>query len=188
MAVQLRIGRLPAGHASGGGVLVLGDDQILRGLLNHLAAIPATHHRHLLAHIPHGLLDRARVRSFDFLSLPRFRQSPHRRDGLRRAERHIDPAAPTTPCALGPQEPAGARTPALHERDEIPAGHRTDRVDPEPTKCLGIGEPAARRLRQLAVRGQVVVPALRCDRLGLQIPGVAAALGGTDARRAHHNG
>ena len=42
----------------------------LDSVLDHLAAEPAADHRHVLAHVPDGLLDRAGVRGFDFLALP----------------------------------------------------------------------------------------------------------------------
>ena len=97
------------------------------------------------------------------------------------------------PPPLPPPAPSGRRNlpvpgATLHQRDEVPAGHRTGRVNREPVEGLGVGEPAARSLGELPVGGQVVVAALGRDGLGLQIPGVAATLGGTDARRAHHTG
>ncbi len=62
MAVELGIRSPATGHTAGGGVLVLGGDQILRGLLNHLAAVAAADHGDVLAHVRDGLLDRVRMR------------------------------------------------------------------------------------------------------------------------------
>src|SRR5664280_2853246 len=181
MTVQLRVGRLRPADSSGGRVPILRDDHILGVLLHHLAAVAAAYHRNLLAEIPDRALHGPGVRALDLLALPRIAECPHRRDGLRSAESHVDPATPAATGALGSQPPAGARVATIHQRDEVRAIDRLARLHPEPGQRLLIGEPAARRLRHLAVRGQVVVPALGRDRLALQVAGVAATSGRRDA-------
>ncbi len=188
VAVQLWVRSLCARDTSGGRVSILRRDHIPRGLLDHLAAIATSDKRHSFPHIENRLLDRAPVRRLDLLPLPRVAQRPHRRDRLRGAERHVDPAAPAATGALRTQPSARARMAALHERDEVRAVHRLACLDPQPTKRLLIDEPAARCLRHLPIRGQVVVPALGLHGLALQIAGVPAALGGTDAGCGHHIG
>ena len=71
---------------------------------------------------------------------------------------------------------------ALHERDEVRTVHRLARLNPQPAERLLIGKPAARCLRHLPIRGQVVVATLGLHRLALQVAGVAAASGRTYAR------
>ena len=126
------------------------------------------------------------MRGLDLLTLPRVPQRPHRRDGLRSAEGHVDPAAPTAACTLGSQPAPGARVPAVHQRDEVRAIDRLARLHPQHRQRLLLGEPAAGSLRHLPVRGQVVVPALGRDGLALQVAGVPAASGRRDARCGHH--
>ncbi len=182
MAVQLRVRGLRARDAPGSRVPVLRRDYIPRGLLDHLAAVAAPHKWHPLAHVEDRLLDSAGVRRLDLLALPRVSQRPHRRDRLRSAERHIDPAAPAATGALRMQPSARARMAALHERDEVRTVHRLARLNPQPAERLLIGKPAARCLRHLPIRGQVVVATLGLHRLALQVAGVAAASGRTYAR------
>src|ERR1035437_1167041 len=109
MTVQLRIGGLRPADSPGGRVPVLRGDDILGVLLHDLAAVAAAHDRNLLAEIPDRALHCPGVRGLDLLALPRVAECPHRRDGLRGAERHVDPATPAATGALGPQPPAGAR-------------------------------------------------------------------------------
>ena len=176
MAVQLRVRRLRTETPRGRRVAVGGRDHILRVLLDDLAVVAAAHHRHRLGQVAHRSLDRPGVRGLDLLALPRVAQRPHDRHGLRRAERHVDPAAAAAVGARRAQPRAGAGVAALHQRDEVRALDRRVRVDPEPRERLGIGQPAAGRLGQLPVGREVVVAALGRDRLALQVAGVAAAL------------
>ena len=174
MAVQLRVGRLRPADPARGRVPVLGRDHVLGVLLHDLAVVAAAHHRHLLAQIRDALLDGPGVRGLDLLALPRIAERPHDRHGLRGAERHVDPAAPAAAGARPTQPLARLRVAAFHQRDEVRALDRLARLDPEPRERLRVGEPPARGLRQLAVRGQVVVAALGRDRLALQVARVAA--------------
>ena len=71
VTVQLRVGCAGAGDSAGRRVAVLHCDQILRGLLDHLAAVTATDDGDVFAHVLNGLLDRVGVRVLDLLALPR---------------------------------------------------------------------------------------------------------------------
>jgi hypothetical protein len=186
MAVQLRVGGLGARDPSGGGVPVLGRDHVLGLLFHDLAAVSAAHDRHLLSQVVDSLLDRPCVRGLDLLTLPRITECPHRRNGLRRAERHIDPTTTTAASALRSQPPARSGVAALHQRDEVHAIHWLTGLDSQPLQGLFVGEPAAGSLGHLAVRGQVVVPALGLHGLALQVARVPATPGRTYARRRHH--
>src|ERR1700675_35317 len=119
MTVQLRIGGLRPADSPGGRVSVLRGDHILGVLLHHLAAVAAAYHRNLLAEIPDCALHGPGVRVLDLLALPRVAERPDRRDGLRGAERHVDPAAPAATSALGSQPPTGARVTTIYQRDEV---------------------------------------------------------------------
>src|SRR6202012_1185135 len=110
-------------------------------LLHHLAAVTTAHHRNLLAHIPDRALHGPGVRALDLLALPRVAERPDRRDGLRGAERQIDPAAPAAAGALRSQPPAGARVATIHQRSEIRPIDRLAPLHPEPGQRLPIGEP-----------------------------------------------
>lgn len=165
---------------------VLHCDQILRGLLDHLAAVSATDDGDVFAHVLDGLLDCAGVRVLDLLALPRIGERPCDRHGLRRAEHAVDPAAATPVSAGAPQPPAGLGMAAFHERDEVLAVCRAIRSDAEPFEGLGIGQPSAGGLGHLPIGCEVVVPALRRDGLALQVAGVVAASGRGDARCGHH--
>jgi hypothetical protein len=99
---------------------------------------------------------------------------------------HIDPAAPRPIRARPAQPEPGPGMPALHQRDEIPAIHRRSRIDAQTRQGLRGRQPAARRLRQFPIGGEVVVPPLRRDRLALQIAGIATTPAGTNARSTHH--
>ena len=186
VAVQLRVRRLGARDAAGGGVSVLGRDHILGVLFHNLPAVTPPHNGYPLAQVEDRLLDRPAVGLLDLPTLPRIAERPHRRDGLRCAERHIDPATPTAAGALRSQPSAGTRVATLHQRDEVRAIDRPVRLNPQSLQGLFVGEPAAGSLGHLPVRGQVVVPALRRHRLALQVARVAATPGRTYARRSHH--
>ncbi len=134
------------------------------------------------------MLDRAGVGFLDLIALPRVAERPYRRDGLRCAERRVDPAAPAAAGALRTKPPAAARVTALHQRDEILAVHRLAGPNAEAFQGLGIGEPAAGGLRHLPIGCQVVVPALGLHGLALQVARVPAAPRRTYARRSHHMG
>ena len=174
MTVQLGVGRPRPADPSRGGVSVLGGDHVLGVLLHDLAVITATHDRHLLAQIPHGALDGSGVRGLDLLALARITERPNRRDGLRGAERHIDPATPTAARALRTQPPARAWMAPIHQCDEVRALDRLAGPHPQPSQRLRVREPTARGLRHLPVRGQVVVASLGRDGLALQVARVAA--------------
>jgi hypothetical protein len=184
--VQLGVWGLGARDAAGGGVAILGCDHVLGVLFHDLAAVAAAHNRHLLSQVVDGLLDRAAVGLLDLLALPRITKRPHRRNGLWSRERHVDPTSSAAAGALRAQPSAGAGVAALHQRDEVRAIHRPARLDSEPRQRLLVGQPPAGGLRQLAGRGQVVVPALGLYRLALQVARVSAASGRTYARRSHH--
>src|ERR1039458_2243579 len=120
------------------------------------------------------------------LALPGIAERPHGRDGLRGAERHVDPAATTAAGALGSKPATRPGMATLPQRDEISAINRLARPDAQPLQGLGIGEPAAGSLGHLPVRGQVVVPALGLHSLALQVARVPTATGRTYARCGHH--
>ena len=188
MTVQLRVWGLGALDSAGGGVSVLGGDHVLGVLFHDLAAVATAHDGHLLSQVVDRLLDRAGVGLLDLLALPRVAERPYGRDGLRCAERHVDPAAPAAAGALRTKPPAGAWVTALHQRDEVRAIHRPAGLNPEPLQGLGIGQPAAGGLRHLPIGGQVVVPALGLHGLALQVARVPTAPRRTYARRSHHMG
>ncbi len=188
MTVQLRVWGLGALDSAGGGVPVLGGDHVLGVLFYDLAAVTAAHDGHLLSQVVDRLLDRPGVRGLDLLALPRISERPHRRDGLRRAKRHIDPATPSTAGTLGTQPTARPRMTALHQRNEISAIQLLAGNDPQPAQRLRVSQPPAGGLRHLSIRGQVVVPALRLHGLALQVARVPAAPRRTYARRSHHMG
>jgi hypothetical protein len=81
-------------------VPVLGGDHVLGVLFYDLAAVAAPHDRHLLPQVVDRLLDSPGVGLLDLLALPRVAERPNRRYGLRGAERHVDPAAPSAAGAL----------------------------------------------------------------------------------------
>jgi hypothetical protein len=139
-----------------------------------------------LTHVGRGLFDCTSMSSLDLRALPRIAERPHDRDGLRCAERHVDPTTTPTPSALRAKPTPAVRMAALHQRDEVGALDRPVGPDPQPLQRLGIGKPATWGLRHLAVGGQVVVPALGRNGLALQVARVAAAPGRTYARRSHH--
>jgi hypothetical protein len=186
MAMQLGVRRLSARHSPRGRVPVLSRDHILGVLFHNLAAVTTSHDRHLLSQVMDRLLDRATVGLLDLLTLPRVTERPHRRNGLRRTERHIDPATTAAAGALGSQPTTRAGIATLHQRNEISAIHRPARLDPQPFQGLGIGEPPAGSLRHLPFRGEVVIPALGLHSLALQVARVPAAPRRTYARRSHH--
>jgi hypothetical protein len=188
MTVQLRVWGLGALDSAGGGVSVLGGDHVLGLLFHDLAAVATPHDGHLLSQMVDGLFDRPGVGLLDLLALPRVAERPDRRNGLRCAERHVDPAAPAAAGALRTKPPAGAWVMALHQRDEVRAIHRPAGLNPEPLQGLGIGQPAAGGLRHLPIGCQVVVPALGLHRLALQVARVPTAPRRTYARRRHHMG
>ena len=61
------------------------------------------------------------------------------------------PRPPSAPVRTEPRPAAGVA--ALHQRHEVRAVDRLAGLDPQPRERLGVGEPAAGRLRRLAVRG-----------------------------------
>jgi hypothetical protein len=146
-------------------VAILHRDQILRGLLDHLAAVATADHRDVLAHVFDRLLDGVGVCVLDLLALPRIGQRPRDRHGLRGAEHAVDPAATTAVRARAPQPPSALWMAALHQRDEILAIRRTVGLDAKPFEGLRVREPSPVGLGQLPVGGEVVVAALRRDGL-----------------------
>jgi hypothetical protein len=188
MTVQLRVWGLGALDSAGGGVSVLGGDHVLGVLFHDLAAVATPHDGHLLSHVVDRLLDGPGVGLLDLLPLPRVAERPYGRDGLRCAERHVDPTTTATAGTLRTKPPAAARVTALHQGDEIHAIHRRAGLNPEALQGLGIGQPAARGLRHLPIGCQVVVPALGLHRLALQVARVPTAPRRTYARRGHHMG
>ncbi len=186
VTVQLRVGRAGARDTASGRVAVLHRDQILRGLLDHLAAVATADDRDVLAHVPDRLLDGVGVCVLDLLALPRIGQRPRDRHGLRGAEHAVDPAAATAVCTGAPQPPSGLWMAALHQRDEILAIRRTVGLDAKPFEGLRVREPSPGGLRHLPIGGEVVVAALRRDGLALQVAGVVATTGCGDARCGHH--
>ncbi len=186
MRVQLRVRRLSAAHPPGGRVAVGGRDHVLRLLFHHLPAVAAANRRHPLLQVAHRPLDSFGVRFLYLFALPRVPERPHHRHGLGGAERHVDPTAAGAVGARRAQPRAAARVASFHQRDELRTVHRPVRINPEPRKRLGVGQPAAGGLGQLPVGGQVVVALLGGDRLALQIPGVTATPSGTDAGCTHH--
>ncbi len=138
MAVQLGVWGLGARDAAGGGVPVLGRDHVLGVLFDDLAAVASAHDGHLLPQVVDRVLDRPGVGLLDLFALPRVAERPHGRDGLRGAERHVDPASPAAAAALRTKPPAAAWVTALHQRDEVRAIHRPAGLNPEPLQGLGI--------------------------------------------------
>jgi hypothetical protein len=171
---------------SGGGVPVLGGDHVLRVLLYDPAVITAAHDRHLVAQVLDGDLDGSGVRGLDLLALPRISERPNGRDGLRGAERDINPATSTAARALRTQPPARAWMATIHQRDEVRARDRLTGVHRQPSQRLRVCEPTASGLRHLLVWGQVVVASLGRDCLALQVARVAATSSRRDARCSHH--
>ena len=186
VAVQLRVGRAGAQDTARGRVAVLHRDQILRGLLDHLAAVATTDDRDVLAHVFDCLLDGVGVCVLDLLALPRIGHRPSDRHGLRGAEHAVDPAAATAVRAGAPQPPSGLWMAALHQRDEVLAICRAVGLDAEPFEGLRVREPLSGGLRYLSIWGEVVVAALRRDGLALQVAGVVATPGRGDACCGHH--
>jgi hypothetical protein len=146
-------------------VSILDRNQILRRLLDDLGAVAATDDRDPFAHVGDGLLDGVGVGLLDLLALPRVSQSPHGRYGLRGAEHTVDPAA-VTAVRTGSAQPRPALwVAAFHQRDEVLAARRTNRLDAEPFERLRVCQPPSGRLGHLAVGREVVVAALRRDGL-----------------------
>ncbi len=185
VAVQLRVRCVAVDHTTRGRVQVLRGDQLARGLLDDPCAVATADRRHRLAHVAHRLAYRACVRLLDVDAPGLIAERPHHRDRLRRAERHVDPAA-STPVGAGASEPATTRVPSLHQGDEVRAVDG-GALDAEARERLRRGEPATGCLHQLAAWRQVVVAALGRERLALQVAGVAAALRRADARCSHHS-
>jgi len=167
-------------------VPVLHRDQVLRGLLNDLTAITTTDHADVLPHIGDGLLNSVRVGFLDLLPLPRIGKRPSSRNGLRGAEHAVDPTTTTTVRTSAPQPSPGLWMAAFHERNKVLATHRCVGLDTEPFERLRVGQPSTGGLGQLTVEGQVVVAALRRDRLSLQVTGVVSTVRDGDACSGHH--
>jgi hypothetical protein len=165
---------------------VLHRDHVPCGLFDDRPAVAAPHDRNLLTEIGDGALDCAGVGLFDRLALPQVGERPHDRDALGGAEGHVDPAAAATARTLPAHPPAGAWVAAFHQRDEVRAINRLAGRDPEALQGLRVREPPAGGLRQLAVRRQVVIPALVRDGLALKVTGVPTGTIRRDTRSAHH--
>jgi hypothetical protein len=167
-------------------VPILDRDQVLRGLLHDLAAITTTDNTNVLPHIRDGLLDGVRVGLLDLLTLPRIAKRPSSRYRLRSAEHTVNPTTTTTVRTSTPQPSPALWMAAFHKCNEVIATHRRVGLDTKTFERLRVRQPPTGSLSQLAIGGQVVVAALRRDRLSLQISGVVAATRCRDACRAHH--
>jgi len=185
MAVQMRVRHVTLHHAPRGRVPVLRRDKVHGVLLEDLPAAAAADRRDRLDEMRDRLLDGRSVRGLDPPTLRLPAESPLDRHGLRRGKRQVDPAAAAPAGALPAKPPARPRMLSFHQRDELRAVHRRA-LDPEPRERVGGRKPPPRGLRGLPVGREVVVAALRLDRLALQVARVPAGFPGADARSGHH--
>ena len=116
--VQLRVRSSRTLHAPRGRVQEASRDNVACGLLDHPRAVPPAHQPDVVAHVLHRALHGSFVRRLELLPLPAVRERPHDRDGLRGAERDVDPS-PTRAVRTGAAQPSSCpRVASLHDSDK----------------------------------------------------------------------
>src|ERR1022692_106398 len=128
----------------------------------------------------------AAVREIDARPLLVAAERPHRRDGLRCAERQIDPARTTPVRPRTTNELATPRMATLHQRHQLLGAYCLPGPQPQSLACLVQHVPDARRLRRLTLPREVVIATSRRDRTRLQIRAIARRIPSTDTRSRHH--